>query len=355
MGTITILNNTNTTINSCISAGVNYSWVNKLSPKQFYVHNGAAGVYTLSNKYWLGEGTEFGNSAAEIGLWTAGLVVGVAGLIAVPFTGGASGTLTAGAIAALSALAAGVGLTISGISIAVKDFRNEPSTWTNIHAIKNRKFVAEATVETKLENGVLTYTKVPAIQFREIDEEEFQRMIVDQGFVGYQKGEGDAAQLPTTYVKHDDADLAKLLSKPLRMFPSLGGDACWEVEGDQRSDGAPMQLWSRDAPLARWRIVPVTHAKFQDVFALHNVALDTYATYLGGNSNRITSCKERDARDRQLFHIGKSNRQWVFFPAHAATMSVIPEDGNQGNSTKLVVAPNRGPNPAFARWRVVVG
>ncbi|WP_181314500.1 hypothetical protein [Phormidesmis priestleyi] len=47
MGTVTILNNTNAVINTCISAGVNYSWCNQLSPKEYYVHErdpGSGGI-----------------------------------------------------------------------------------------------------------------------------------------------------------------------------------------------------------------------------------------------------------------------------------------------------------------------
>lgn len=360
MGTVTIINNTNTTINSGISAAVYYSTVAKLSPGQFYEHNGAAGTYTLSVNYWFGEETELHNNPAEIGLWVGGVVLGVLGVVAACFSGGAGAPVAGAGFSMAACAAAGLGsgaagLAISGISIAIDDFRNTPSKWTNIQAIQNRRFVAYT--DTKIEanpdaKGNVVFTKIPEIKLKEISEAEFQGLIADGKLVGYRPVLADAAQLPTTYATRKELEDAKLLDKPLRLFPSLGGSASWEIEGDGTADGSALQLWERNTAKVNWSIKAVTDTQF----ALLNKELDRYATCpaKGDTTNtRVTAARKRTDHDRQLFRIGKSGNHWVFFPDHDLSRSVIPEDGNQGNSTKLVVRPNMSANPGFARWKVV--
>ncbi|HEY2513467.1 MAG TPA: hypothetical protein VGI39_21510, partial [Polyangiaceae bacterium] len=272
MGQITILNNTNAPINSCISAGLNYSWVNSLSPKEFYVHDGAAGVYTLNTRFWLGEGTEYHNSGAEIGLWVGGIVLGIAGLVMAVIPGG--GLLLAAAAAGI----AGSGTAVAGISIAAKEFANEPSTWTNIQAVQDRKFIAEGKVDfDKGADNLVQWKNSPIITLRELKDEDYKRLVSSGEFVQY-RADGDVSRITDSYLTKADVEKAGLLNTPLRITPSVGGNACWEVENDKTIEGTPMQLWDRSTNQVHWTLQcePQPDNGY-DVFLLYNRALNRYA------------------------------------------------------------------------------
>jgi len=377
MGTVTILNNTNVPINTCISAGVNYSWCNELSPKEYYVHEGGpGGVFTLNTRYWLGAETEYSHSGVEIGLFVAGIVIGVIGLIAIPVTGGASISL----ISASTALASGVGvgtgvagLAIGGISIAVKDFVNSPSTFTNIQAAQNRKFIAEGKVEAKLDDkGVVVYTSLPQITLRRLEDGEFETLIRDKGFVS--KGE---QPISGSYSTKRELDNACVLNTQIKIRPSRGGNACWEVEDDQTKDGAPIQLWDRDTDEVSWTIESINPSEECDTFTICNKSLDRYASIeqegpdeeITDDKRRTLTSKQRDSArlNLQSFHIIRSQDSrfqdsYSFIPVNSAgrlsagRLVVVSEGGNTGNSTKLLLERldrlNTN-NPSWARWNLI--
>jgi hypothetical protein len=103
MGQVTILNGMNVPINSCISAVINLSWCNKLFPKTYYQHDGAASVVTLNVNYWFGEETEFSSDPGTVvttvlGAVVAGVgvVIAVVGVVLLPVSAGTSSALIVG-------------------------------------------------------------------------------------------------------------------------------------------------------------------------------------------------------------------------------------------------------------------
>jgi hypothetical protein len=343
VGKITILNGTNVPINSAISAGVNYSWCNELFPKEFYVHNGAAGVYSLNTRFWLGEESEYSNSAPEIGLWIAGVVLGIIGLVSVPFGGGAL-------MIAASALAGGAGLAIGGISIAAREFTNDPEVWTNIHAIHDRKFIAEGTVDaTRGQNGLITYNGEPKITLRQLSEEEFETYKTRDKYVEH--GTGEAIS------DHATADdLRGILDKPVRIAPALGGSACWEVENDQTAEHSAMQLWERNtADQTIWKISVKPRPAdpgpgYVDAFFLYNPALKVYAS---STDERVVTTKHQDAAEFWIYKSAGTDGRYAFMPVARPNYLVIPSSGNLGNSTKLRLALKTSlRNPLWARWKI---
>ena len=353
MGTITILNGTNVPINSAISAGVNYSWCNELFPKEFYVHDGAAGVYSLNTRFWLGEESEYSNSGTEIGLWIAGVALGIVGLVAIPISAGASAPATAAAWALLagSALTGGAGVAIGGISIAASEFTNEPAVWTNIHAIHDRRFIAEGTVElTKGQDGLLTYNGEPRITLRQLSEEEFETYQTRDKYVEH--GTGAAISDHATA-----EDLRDILDKPVRISPALGGSACWEVENDQTAEHSAMQLWERKtAAQTIWEISvkprPADSGPdYVDTFYLYNPALKVYAS---STNDRVVTAKHQDAAEFRVYKSAGTDGRYAFMPVARPNYLVIPASGNLGNSTKLRLALKTSlRNPLWARWKIM--
>ncbi len=351
MGTITIVNGTNVPINTAISAGVNYSWCNELYPKEYYAHEGLAGVYSLNTRFWLGEESEYSNSHAEIGLWVAGVALGVAGLVAIPFSGGASGTISAAGWALIaSAIAGGAGVALGGISIAAQEFTNEPSVHTNIHALQDRKFVAEGIVNlTKGQDGVVTYNGTPKITLRPIGEEEFAAYKTRDKYIEH--GTGPAI---SDHAQKDD--LQGLLDKPVRITPALGGHACWEVEDDQTSEHSAMQLWERNgAQQTVWEISVKprpTGARpdYVDTFYLYNPALKVYAS---ATDDRVVTARHQDAAEFWIYKSARADGTYAFMPVARPNHLVIPSSGNLGNSTKLRLALKTSlRNPTWARWKL---
>ncbi len=349
MGQVIILNDTNVPINSCISAGVNYSWVNSLSPKEYYVHAGAAGVYTLNTRFWLGEGSEYANSDAEIGIWVAGIVLGIAGLVVTGVTGGAALPML---------VAAGVGAagaTVSGISIAAKEFTNQASTWTNIQAMHDRKFVAEGRVDfDKGPDGLITWKGMPTITLRELSDAEFRERVASQEFVQYHASH-DVTRITEGHQTKADLVKAGLVGTPLRIRPSLGEDAAagpaWEVEDDRKGEGCPMQLWKRDvkAAEANWEIQAEEQPdNREDVFLFYNRTLKRYA--YAAEDGRLLSGERKSSSQFYVIKSPDKDKRDCYVFMSAQGKLVFPENGNTGNSTKLRLAFAADGNPAWARW-----
>lgn len=311
-----------------------------------------AGVYSLNTRFWLGEESEYSNSGTEIGLWVAGVALGVLGLVAVPISAGASAPATAAAWAVLagSALTGSAGVAVGGISVAAREFTNEPAVWTNIHALHDRKFIAEGTVElTRGQNGVITYNGAPKITLRQLSEEEFETYKKRDKYVEH--GTGPAIS------DHATADdLRGILDKPVRIAPALGGSACWEVENDQTAEHSAMQLWERNsADQTIWEIsVKPTPADagsdYVDTFYLYNPALKVYAS---STDDRVVTAKHQDAAEFRIYKSAGTDGRYAFMPVARPNYLVIPASGNLGNSTKLRLALKSSlRNPLWARWKL---
>lgn len=364
MGQITILNGTNTVINSCISIGVNYSWCNKLSPKKYYKHNGVAGIYTLNTNYWFSEATEFKNSGMEIGLFVGGLVVGVIGLAAIPFTLGGSISLVVGAATIAGGVSSAAGLAISGLSIAAREFNNSPSQVHGVPALEDRKYIAESTVTLeKVPNADGTFTmkflEIPQITLRELSDSEFHRLLESGEYTEHQ-----SKPIAGAYLSSEELDSLGLKEKPVTIRPAWGGDACWEVENDNLNEGAPMQLWSRPGnPRIEWTLQPVTDDPKNSEFYLYNTSLKRYMGADATLQGQVRTKATVDARDS--FHVvktedlkhtdsnDKAEKDWfVFIPSKAKELTVIAEGGNNGNSTKLKFGPHTTIHPTWATWKI---
>ncbi len=349
MGTITILNGTNVPINSCISAGVNYSWVNALYPNEYYVHNGAVGVYTLNSRYWLGEASEYANSGAEIGIWIAGLVVGIVGLVLAIPTGGVSLELSAAVMTAAAAVGVGgAGLAICGIAIAAKEFSNEPSRLMNIQAVQNRVFIATGNIEMEYDPGakITTWTEIPGIEFEEISQEDFANYKAK----GYSEHGTDVShQIPVDSKPMSSSELTadKVNNVPVRIAPMYVENEYWEIEDDSRKAGTPLQLWNRPKAEEKvhWLIEPVDNANpANELFCIRNQELDRYARV--DADGRLVASHRSSATE---FKVIKSRGQYALLDDQ--NRLVYPEKGNLGDSTKLIALKvgARG-NPTHAHW-----
>ena len=328
--------------------GVNYSWCNELFPKEFYVHEGGAGTFSLNTRFWLGDESEYSLNGAEIGLWVAGVVLGIIGIVAIPVTGGTS----AGAIALIAgALSGGASLVIGGISIAAREFTNEPKIYTNIPALKNRKFIAEATVDLTMgKDGIVTYNgSKPEITLRRISDEEFDTYKTRDKFT--QHGTGPAIS------DHATADdLQSILGKPVRIAPALGGSACWEVEDDQTAEHSAMQLWERNtAKQTIWEITAKPRPDkpgpgYVDTFYFYNPALKVYASSTGAT---VATTTHQGAAEFWIYNSARGGGKFAFMPVAHPGYLVIPASGNLGNSTKLRLALKTTlRNPLWARWEI---
>lgn len=349
MGTVTIINETNVPINSCISEGVNYSWVNGLYPHEYYVHNGAAGTFTLSLRYWLGEQSEFANSGAEIGMWVGGVVLGIVGLVLAVATGGISLEMTGAAIAALAgggtALA---GLTVCGISIAAKEFTNEPTKWTNIQAIHNRVFVAKGDVELEYdaESKMTIWRNNPVITFEEITQLQFAAYKAAGLF---EHGTDVSHQIPVggKTMSSTELEADKVANVPVRIAPMYVEKEFWEIENDSQKAGTPLQLWNRPETEEKvhWLIEPVDKANPEnELFHIRNQELERYARV--DTDGRLVASHRSSATE---FKVIKSRGQYALLDEQ--NRLVYPEKGNLGDSTKLIALKvgARG-NPTHAHW-----
>lgn len=355
MGTITILNGTNQPINSCISAGVNYSWCNKLNPNEYYQHEGAAGVYSLNSKYWLGEDSEYSNSAAEIGLFVAASIIGVIGVALIPFTGGGS---AAGATALYCAIAgaatASAGTAIGAISIAANEFNNSPSTFTNIHALQNRRFIAKGGVDAEMKTGpdgikYMQINSVTPITLHALSEAEYQALI-QKDYTEYQ-----SKPMAGSFATVAQLKASNLLDKPLLIRPANGGDCVWEIENDANNDATPLQLWNRTGKKVEWQLKPVSSADDANEFYIYNPDRDRYVTTDEKLHHHLGS--SHTSGEHQSFHVVMSEHDkheccYFFVPKKSPSLTIISESGNLGNSTKLALGPTKTINPTWALWKL---
>jgi hypothetical protein len=362
MGQVTILNGMNVPINSCISAVLNLSWCNKLSPKTYYQHNAGVGIVTLNVNYWYGEETEFSANPGEAITMVAGAGIAVAGLVvgivAAPFTAGGS---LAVAIAASTIFVAGAGVVVTAVSMAVKDFVNTPCKWTKIQALDDRKFIAEGSVTLSQSTGsdgltTVIYTAIPTITLRELQEPEFQTLISTGGYT-----EHGAQPLAGEYVTVSELGTLNLTNVKVTISPALGGNCCWEIENDNTAEASLLQIWDRDVPQVYWMLVPTNSTDNTiDTFYLYNPVLSRYATsgQLVNDPNAVTASSNQSAF--QQFRIMRSEDSdqfsaqpyFAFIPVQTQNCAVICQGGNLGHSTKLRLGPTTTINPMWALWKV---
>ncbi|HVZ37221.1 MAG TPA: hypothetical protein VG963_32585 [Polyangiaceae bacterium] len=370
MGTITILNGTNAPINSCISAGLNYSWCNLLGPQEYYSHEGGpGGVFTLNTRYWFGTESEYARSSAlEIVSFVGGTVLGVVGLVLTFASGGAATPIIAAAMMGSGVVTGVGGLALGALGVASHEFTTSPQNWTNIQAAQNRRFIAEGALQGKEDKGNKTFQITgSSLTLRELSDEEFKRKI-NSGFIEHPRDPSHAQRIVGACLTHAELQESLRFDGVLNnlgsLFPRRGGEACWEIEDDGEREGQPMQLWSRpNAPQVVWKIQAeqetATGQRSDNLFSIYNPELKRYATLQGDSIVAKSKQTSKDARALQLFRIvglprsGKNTlRDYAFVPSTNPALVIIPEDGNNGNSTKLKTGSITGPHPIWARWVV---
>lgn len=137
--------------------------------------------------------------------------------------------------------------------------------------------------------------------------------------------------------------IASILERDIRIaVPSKAGETghYWEVENSSKTDGARIQLWDSDAPAKVWQLIPAgTDKNGHDLFKMYNTKLRTYATYWFEwgkdriNGFPLTSCSARQSA--QAFKISRDSKgRYAFYVTDTAAL--VREDGNTGNSTKII-------------------
>jgi hypothetical protein len=377
MGTVTIVNCTNCIINSSISVGSNWNWVNKMSPKKYCsMEGGPASTVTVNVRYWFGVETEFSRDVAGIFLGIASIVIGVIGVALVPFTGGtslaAAGAAIGGIVATGGAVVSIVAFNLDSIKAALS-----PASKTNVHTWNNSYFIAKGSakfVETKDQSGrtIVDVQDVKNIDLEEITEEKFNQLKKD-GYTehGWELMTGSLATVnDLKALMNPEATFANLdrpldvFNKRLLIIPQVDDDpngARWEIENDETRVGAPLQLWGRyNEPKVEWQIQPaVDNDGSCKEFYIYNPALQRS---VGFEDSKINSHITSETADAQRFNIlitedlRKNRTQpstcFAFIPVVAPDKVIVAEDGNYGNSTKLLLGAMYTDHPLWGAWRL---
>jgi hypothetical protein len=204
MPSITVINNTNTVINTTTTcAGINSSNHNLFSPGEFYVHN-AVGIYDLNVRYHVGPSSlyqqnweflgqilgEIAIDAVSLGLMCVGIGEVIAlGRAAAAANQGAQLMVKAGAIAARFAAQRGVvifnqtvgtAFTLAGAAMTGRSIRASEmpadAQWTNISGYQDRVFVIEGGFETKDANASVLDVTFQPLTIRELEQDKFATM-----------------------------------------------------------------------------------------------------------------------------------------------------------------------------------
>jgi hypothetical protein len=378
---VTVVNGTNALINVSISAGVNYDWHNRLRPGE-YVEIGKDAVWvTLNSRWWVGEVTEYQNSAAEIGLFVAGTVIGIAGLVLAPFSGGTSLGLTIGAI---GALLGATGLAVGGISLAVKDFVNTPVSRTGVYLPDDRIFVVEGNLKFKYENDkqTLNITGADDLQLTDLTAEQFRSRSGEHGWVEARQDPAETRAIESVYHELVTWDFSEVDGG--RIYPSYAGvpdvsPACWDAGRGAANADTLLQLTNGTGAVSDWKIrrpgnpgsgYPMTALVYNPrtseatnekapAYHIYNSHYDCYVCVSSDEKDPHVRTK-RTPDAYCLFFIIRSGNCYAFVPisrqsrkAGSAYLSALAiENGGIGGGTKVIVGDRTGPHPGWARWVV---
>lgn len=375
---VTVVNGTNAPINVSISAGVNYDWHNRLRPKE-YVELGNTAVWvTLNARWWYGEATEYHNSAAEIGLFVTGTVIGIAGLVLIPFSGGTSLALTIGAVGGLLGSA---GLAVGGIALAIKDFVDTPVSRTGVYLLDNRTFVAEGIVKFKYEadKETVNYTGMDKLKLTELTAEQFTSRANEHGWVVAREDPAETQAIESVYHTLDPHP-----GVGGYIYPSYAGvpdvsPARWDPGRGATNADTLLQLGNGTGRNFEWTIRRTSRGRgpYGSVALVYNPKTSeatneeapAYEIYNSGYDCYVcVSSDEKDLYVRTkrtfdnycLFFIIRSGNCYAFVPisrqsrkagsGHLSALAI--ENGGIGGGTKVIVGDRTGPHPGRARWVV---
>ena len=382
---VTVFNNTNSPINVCVSAAVNYDWRNRVSPGEYVVMD-KFGVGTLSTRWWFGESTEYAVSGIEIGFFVGGTVLGIVGLCLAPFSGGTSLALTVAGVAltggqvAAAGFAVGVaGSVVGGVAFAAKDFFNTPASVTGVGVLSNLIYSVDGKVGFgKLEHGILNNTDPGPLKLRPLSPVEFQELKARPKGIA-----SEVAPVESAYVV-----ARELVNCGHWIYPSYCGvpalsPACWQASTEGAGDH-PVRLHSEKGLEAEWFIIPVKELKAYkpepgfagknfDAYAynIYNPFLDVFASVSRDPSDgRILTKKHASGPQSlpgasnqdpyTLFFIIQTANCYTFVPVSRNSRSadsvhlgaVVNEEGALGNGTAVVAGQRTGSYPGRARWVV---
>jgi hypothetical protein len=373
MPNVTLINGTNSLINVAISAGVNYDWRNQLPPKSYTRLGNTAVWVTVNARWWLGETTEYANSIAEIALFATGTVIGIVGLVLAIPTAGTSLALT---IAGASVALGGAGLAVGGISLAIKDFANTPTSKPGVYLPDERIFIVEGALTFRYDrNEVATITGADDLKLRELTNAEFLNGIHNQGWVEARKDANENQQVGELYQSTLPVDIEY---GKVWIYPSFSGvpdvsPARWGLASDFRQNqDEPVKLWSSTDRNVEWQVMfrkkaLVYNPKKTDRDSNYEAA----AFVLFNKNTGRHACVSADEKDTQLrtkkewdnyclFFLIKSANCYAFVPISRQyrqsnlihLSAVINDGGGVGDGTAVLVGDRSGPNPGRARWAI---
>ncbi len=385
MGTVTIVNGTNSLVNASLSAAVNYDWRNMIGPKEYVVLDGGVGLVTLHATYWAGAETEYTDSAATIGMFVAGTIVAVLGVGLAVVTFGGSLALAGVAEATLASMAFGFGMasaagvmggvatTIGAIAIAMVDFSKTATSQPGIYAPDNRKFIVKGRLTGTVKNNVFTIEGADDLQLVELKGSEFQNLVLKEGYVEKRTDPAETKPVVMLGVSLDELKKSGMVDTPTWIYPSFSGvpdvkPAQWEFLHDKTKPGTPAQLWNREGPKILWEIqsagksttvspnklnelAAVSPGKTKvrisrDTFALFNRGVGGYATVTGDARGALVLSEK--ITDEARFFMVKSLNCFSFVPVRRPMKVLVTENGHTGDGTKMVIADRVGPHPGWA-------
>jgi hypothetical protein len=195
----------------------------------------------------------------------------------------------------------------------------------------------------------VAYKAIPEIKLRELQDDEYRTLITTGGYIEHQ-----ALPLSGEYLTALELHRLNLKNVNVKIYPAGGGDCCWEIENDQTNEGAPLQIWERDVNQVYRMLVPVDSIDTTGVFYLYNPVLTRYATsgLLIGDGVSASSSPGAAQQFRIMRSQDYSEPYFAFIPVQAQNCGIICQDGNLGNSTKLLLGALTSVNPMWALWRI---
>jgi hypothetical protein len=161
-------------------------------------------------------------------------------------------------------------------------------------------------------------------------------------------------------------DLARHLDRDIYIKPGFHNTECYlEIEDNSTAEYAAIQLWNINNKNRKnniWRITFAGRdsANQNDLFYLHNPYLNRYAGFVlhkdqQFHNGHITShAFNEKIKSKFLFKIKRNtDGTFSFFVlADEEPYTVVPEDGNLGDSTKLVVMDQGANHPDWSKWHI---